>query len=173
MNQATIVDNPYRNRVEQALGSRDPFQVLAETPRALAAFVKANPAARMRTRPFEGKWTPNEILGHLADAEWAWGWRIREVLSRDRPTLLGYDQEAWVAAQQHNDREPQEHLDAFTAMRKSNLALWRRIPAADMERLGMHAERGPESLRTMLRMHAGHDLLHLDQITRYLAAVGA
>ncbi len=39
-----------------------------------------------------------------------------------------------------------------------------------MERLGLRAERGPESLRTMLRMHAGHDLLHLGQITRYLAA---
>jgi hypothetical protein len=165
-----IVENPYRNRVEQALGSRDPLQVLADTPRQLAAILAASPAGRLRARPFAGKWTPNEILGHLADAEWAWGWRIRMVLSHDQPVLTGYDQEAWVAAQGHNDREPREHLDVFTAMRASNVALWRRVAPADMDRLGLHAERGPESLRTMLRLHAGHDLLHLDQIARYLAA---
>ncbi len=172
MNDPPMVADPYRMRVEQALGRRDPFQVLAETPRALSEFVSANPPERLRTRPFEGKWTPNEIVGHLADAEWAWGWRIRTVLSQQRPAILGYDQEAWVRAQGHNDREPREHLDAFVAMRRSNLALWRRIAPEDMERLGLHAERGPESLRTMLRMHAGHDLLHLDQIDRYLAAIG-
>ena len=34
----------------------------------------------------------------------------------------------------------------------------------------MHDERGPESLDTMLRMYAAHDLHHIDQINRYLEA---
>ncbi len=93
MNQPPIVENPYRERVERALGSRDPLQVLAATPGALAKSVSATTRERLRARPFEGKWTPNEILGHLADAEWAWGWRIRTVLSQERPAILGYDQE--------------------------------------------------------------------------------
>lgn len=171
MTAPTIDAKAYQKRIEQALGARDPYQVLAETPRALATIVKSNAAGTLRARPFEGKWTPNEILGHLADAEWAWGWRIRMVISQDRPTLTGYDQELWVTAQAHNDREPGEHLEVFTAMRRSNLGLWRRIAPADMDRLGLHAERGPESLKLMLRLHAGHDLVHLDQIARYLAAI--
>jgi hypothetical protein len=42
---------------------------------------------------------------------------------------------------------------------------------ADLQRTGQHNERGPESLAVMLRMLAGHDLSHLDQIARYIRAV--
>ena len=43
--------------------------------------------------------------------------------------------------------------------------------AANLQRTGQHNERGPESLAVMLPMMAGHDLSHLDQITRYIRAV--
>jgi hypothetical protein len=36
---------------------------------------------------------------------------------------------------------------------------------------GRHNERGAESLAVMLRMQAGHDLSHLNQIDRYLCAI--
>jgi hypothetical protein len=49
--------------------------------------------------------------------------------------------------------------------------MWRRTSPADLERTGQHNERGPESLGVMLRLVAGHDLSHLDQITRYIQAV--
>jgi hypothetical protein len=45
------------------------------------------------------------------------------------------------------------------------------MPPADLQRTGQHNERGPESLGVMLRMLAGHDLSHLDQIARYIHAV--
>ena len=168
---ALAEDHPYRKRIEQALGARDPLAVLAETPRLLAAIVGRHTAAQLRTRPFAGKWTPTEIIGHLGDAEWAWGWRIRAVLGQERAVLTGYDQEAWVAAQAHNDRKPGELLEMFIALRHFNVDLWRLVGAHRLDRVGLHAERGPETLAQMLRLHAGHDLLHLDQITRYLAAV--
>jgi hypothetical protein len=44
----------------------------------------------LRARPFEGKWTPNEIIGHLTDSEWVYGYRLRLILSDDdrlRPAL--------------------------------------------------------------------------------------
>ena len=37
--------------------------------------------------------------------------------------------------------------------------------------MGLHAERGEEKLGFMLRMNAGHDLSHIDQIRRYIAAL--
>jgi hypothetical protein len=45
------------------------------------------------------------------------------------------------------------------------------MSAADLQRTGQHNERGPESLGVMLRMVAGHDLSHRDQLTRYIQAV--
>lgn len=41
----------------------------------------------------------------------------------------------------------------------------------ELERTGVHAERGEESVAHMMRLYAGHDLLHLQQIDRIRAAV--
>ena len=167
------VTNPraYRKKMADLLGDRDPLDVMSETPDKLAHTVNNTHANVMRTRPFPGKWTPNEIIGHLSDAEWVFGYRLRQILCENEPTILGMDHERWVVGQTHNDREPSEHLEMFTGLRLFNLGIWRRIDPADMARTGKHNERGPESLDTILRMCAGHDLSHLDQLNRYLEAI--
>jgi len=85
--------------------------------------------------------------------------------------VLGTQQDAWVARQRHNEREPSELVEIFRTLREFNLGVWRRTTAAELERTGLHNERGPESLAVMLRMMAGHDLSHLAQIERYLGTV--
>jgi hypothetical protein len=161
----------YREKMFRLLGDRDPLEVLAQTASTLTDLVGKDSAVILRTRPFEGKWTPNEIIGHLTDSEWVYGYRLRLILCEDNPTILGTNQDSWVAALQHNEREPSELLEIFRALRRLNLAVWRRTSPASLERTGQHNERGPESLGVMLRLLAGHDLSHLDQITRYIQAV--
>lgn len=161
----------YREKLLKLLGDRNPFEVLAQTVFALTEIVRTHSATALRTRPFEGKWTPNEIVGHLVDSEWVYGYRLRLILCEDNPTILGMDQELWVAGQRHNERESSALAEMFRAMRQGNLALWTRMSPAELQRTGQHNERGPESLEMMLRMLAGHDLSHLDQLTRYLQAV--
>jgi hypothetical protein len=161
----------YRARMFERLGDRDPLQVLAETHGSLARIIQANPVEAMRIRPAPGKWSANEVIGHLLDSEWTYGFRIRLILCEDRPTILGMDQELWVSGQHHNDREPGELVEAFAALRSLTLNVWRGLGPADLERVGMHNERGPESLGLMRRLIAGHDLAHLDQIARSLNAV--
>jgi hypothetical protein len=161
----------YRERMFNLLGDRNPLEVLAQTASALAGIVDQHSAAVLRARPFEGKWTPNEIIGHLTDSEWVYGYRLRLILCEDDPTILGTKQDAWVAALGHNEREPLELVEIFRTLRQFNLAVWRGTSPADLERAGQHNERGPEPLGLMLRLLAGHDLSHLDQITRYIQAV--
>jgi hypothetical protein len=161
----------YRERLFTLLGDRNPLEVLAQTASTLAEILRTHSATVLRTRPFEGKWTPNEIIGHLADGEWVYGYRLRLILSEDNPVMLGTQQEAWVAALRHNEREPEELVEMFRTLREFNLALWRRITPTDLKRTGQHNERGPEPLDAMLRMLAGHDLSHLDQIDRHIRSV--
>ena len=71
------------------------------------------PQRFLRTRPSEAKWTPNEIIGHLAGGEWAYGYRLRLILCDDNPTILGTNQDSWVAAQRHNEREPSEFFGSL------------------------------------------------------------
>jgi len=161
----------YREKMFSLLANRDPLEVLAQTASSLADIVGKHSAAVLRTRPFEGKWTPNEIIGHLTDSEWVYGYRLRLILCENDPAILGTKQDLWVAALRHNEREPSELVEVFRTMRLFNLALWRRTSPEDLNRTGKHNERGPESLGVMLRLLAGHDLSHLDQITRYIQAV--
>jgi hypothetical protein len=161
----------YREKMFSLLANRDPLEVLAQTASTLADIVGKHSATVLRTRPFEGKWTPNEIIGHLTDSEWVYGYRLRLILCEDDPTILGIKQDLWVAALRHNEREPSELVEIFRMMRLFNLALWRRTSPEDLKRTGQHNERGPESLGVMLRLLAGHDLSHLGQVTRYIQAV--
>ena len=146
----------YRQKLSTLLGDRNPLEVLAQTASTLAGIVRTHPATVLRTRPFEGKWTPNEIIGHLVDGEWVYGYRVRLILCEDNPTILGMNQESWVAAQRHNEREPSELVETFRTLRQFNLALWKRMSPADLKRTGQHNERGPESLGVMLQLSLIH-----------------
>ena len=163
--------NDYQEKMLGILGERDPLDVLSHTSSRLAEIVSENSVATLRARPFTGKWTPNEIIGHLTDSEWVYGYRLRLILCEEEPTILGTKQDAWVAGLRHNEREPTGLVNTFRTLREINLDLWKRTSAADLQRTGRHNERGQESLDTMLKLLAGHDLSHLDQIARYLDAI--
>jgi hypothetical protein len=162
----------YREKLFTLLGDRNPLEVLAQTASTLAEIVRTHSATVLRTRTFEGKWTPNEVIGHLADGEWVFGF------STEADSLLGQSDHpghepgfVLVAARRHNEREPSALVELFRTMRQFNLALSKPMSPADLKRTCQHNERGPESLAVMLRMLACHDLAHLDQITRNIRAV--
>lgn len=161
----------YQQKLKGLLGNQNPIQVLGRTADVLAGLVEKHAADVLRKRPYPGKWTPNEIIGHLTDSEWVYGYRIRLILCQDKPVILGMDQDLWVEGQKHNERSPRDLVTIFRNIRAANIELWKRMTAEDLNRVGLHNERGEESLGVMLRMNAGHDLSHIDQITRYVAAI--
>jgi hypothetical protein len=73
----------------------------------------------------------------------------------------------------HNDKEPEDLLETFTAVRSANLKLWRRSTQDERARYVMHSERGKESYDLMFRMLAGHDRFHLNQMRETLRQVRA
>jgi hypothetical protein len=161
----------YREKLFNLLAGRNPIEVLGQTASTLAEIVARHPAEVMRGRPIEGKWTPNEIIGHFIDSEWVYGYRLRLILCEDEPTILGFKQDAWVSSLRHNEREPSELVEIFRTLRVLNLSVWRRMSPEDLQRSGQHNERGAESLAGMLQLLAGHDLSHLHQINRYTQAL--
>lgn len=154
----------YREKLFNLLARRDPIEVLAQTASNLADIVARYPAEVLRRRAIQGKWTPNEIIGHLTDIEWVYGYRLRSILCEDEPAILGFRQDAWVASLRHNEREPSELVDIFRTLRALNLSAWRAMSPEDLQRSGQHNERGAESLAVILHLLAGHDLSHLRQI---------
>jgi hypothetical protein len=107
----------------------------------------------------------------FADSDLVGGFRLRMVLAHDRPAIAGYDQDLWASRLGYRDVDAHDALEQFAALRAANLRLWERLTPADLARVGMHAERGEESLEHMRRLYAAHDLLHLRQLERIREAL--
>ena len=162
--------NDFFEKMVALVGGREPLDVLAATPAVLRQIVEQYTVSDLRCRPYPGKWTPNEILGHLVDHEIVSGFRFRSVLFGDEPVLQGYPQEQWVSGQNHQEGDLVEFLTTFQALRHLHLRLWRGLGENALKKVGHRADRGKESVALMLRTMAGHDLSHIDQMQRYSAA---
>jgi hypothetical protein len=159
----------YRQSLLDALGADDPAEAQARTPVTLRALVRdAGPALRVRPEP--GEWSALECIGHIVDGELVVAGRYRWILAHDEPPILGYDQALWVDRLRHQDDDVDHLLGLFEALRASNLELWSRLSAAERVRVGLHTERGPESIELTFRLAAGHDRVHLGQARRALEA---
>ena len=161
----------YAAAVLDLLGTRSPIDVLAETPAALESLVAGVTADRLRQPEAPGKWSVQQVLAHLADSELVGAWRYRMILAQERPPIQGYDQDAWAQRLRYDEAEPQQSLGVFSAVRAWNLRLVGQLSPAELARVGVHAERGEESVGHLLKLYAGHDLLHRNQLQRILAAV--
>jgi hypothetical protein len=158
----------YRRPALDVLGQDDPFVVQEAEPELWRRLIE-QAGAHLRTRPAEGEWSALECLGHMTDSELITSARYRWVLSEIEPPLPGFDQSAWVARSDRAADDPALLLEIFSVLRRANVALWRRTPVAERSRVGLHAERGPESYELLFRLQAGHGRLHRAQAERALA----
>lgn len=155
------------------LGDQDPVAVLRSTPDALDRFLAGVPESVTAAPEAPGKWSIRQVVAHLADSELVGGFRLRMVLAHDRPQLTGYDQDLWAERLDYRHADLRLAREQFAALRRANVRLWERLSAADLRRVGVHGERGEESLEHLRRLYAGHDLLHLRQLDRIRASVAA
>lgn len=150
---------------------RDPIAVLRETPSLLSRAIDGVSRQLLRRPERPSKWSILQILQHLGDSEVVSGWRIRLIIAEDRPQLMGYDQDLWAERLHDDNEDPLEAIELFSIIRRANLRLIERASNTDLARVGVHVERGEESLGHLRRLIAGHDLLHLRQIERVRRAV--
>jgi hypothetical protein len=160
----------YQRFLLEALGADDPADAQATTPDALRSLV-AEAGDRLAVAPAPGEWSVLGCVGHLVDAEVVMSARYRFIAAQDEPPLVGYDQDTWVTRLGHERGDPRALLGLFEALRTANVAMWRSSTPKERARVGMHAERGPESYDLSFRMIGGHDRVHLAQARRAVTAV--
>jgi DinB family protein len=159
--------NEYRERILGLLGDRPAVETLLSTPARIEALVARLGASGLSRAWAPGKWTAREILAHLADAEMAVGFRLRQALAEPDHVVQPFDQDRWAVRYQALDGLAAAR--AFCALRAWNLELVRTLTEQDLARPVMHPERGMESVGIMVRMLGGHDLNHLAQLEQIAA----
>jgi hypothetical protein len=152
--------NPY----EKFLDGRPIETILAATPSAIAGLIETIGPAKSATPPAPGKWSPAEILSHLADCELAFGFRLRQTLAEDNHVIQPFDQDRWAAT--YAGISAASALAAFTAFRQWNLILIQKTLPTSADRRVAHPERGAMTFKTIVETMAGHDINHLSQLER-------
>ncbi len=150
---------------EDLVGSEDPLELLAATPERIARLVRPWRPARWKASYAPGKWSGAQIVLHLAQDEMSWSKRVRLALNDPGYVVQPYDAAVWV--ERETPVDALAALEAYLALRKLNLGLYRGIGEEERLRLFRHPQYGEMSIDWILRTLAGHDLHHL----RHLEAV--
>jgi len=124
------------------------------------------PPDLLTAHPIPGKWSAAEIVHHLADSETTSGLRLRRLLVEDHPLIQGYDQDAYAARLNYNQRAIAPSLDAFRCARATSAQLFEFMSDTDWQREGTHSESGSYSAEDWLRIYAAHAHNHAAQIRR-------
>lgn len=159
----------YSARLLALSNGKDARAVLAETPRRIGALIAGRTGEDLRWTSSPARWSIAQILAHLADAEIVGAYRFRMILGAPGTQIQAFDQDAWAREMSYETRDAAASLAVFTALRASLLQLVRGLDDEKLDRFGIHAERGKESVRHLISLYAGHDLNHLAQIERLIA----
>ena len=124
------------------------------------------PSELLTAHPIQGKWSAAEIIHHLADSETTSGLRLRRLLVEDHPLIQGYDQEAYAARLNYNNRELAPALEAFRSARATAAQLFEFMSDEDWQREGTHSESGSYGVEDWLKIYAAHAHNHAAQIRR-------
>lgn len=99
-------------------------------------FVQNIPMDKFAYRYTEGKWTIKDIIQHIIDTERIFGYRALRISRNDTTPLPGFEENDYVDNTDANNRSIQDLLAEFSAVRHSNLFLFKSFSEEQLKRVG-------------------------------------
>jgi len=144
---------------------RELIDQIAAAPGALAAAVAGVTEAQLDLPYRPGGWTVRQLVHHVADSHMHAYLRCKFALTVERPTIMPYDQNAWVSLTDARTLPPAVSLALLAALHERWVAMWRAMDAAEFARELHHPENGLMTLDAVLGMYAWHGRHHVAQLT--------
>jgi uncharacterized damage-inducible protein DinB len=137
------------------------------SPRQIAAAVSGLTEKTLRYKPAQDKWCILEILGHLADMEVLYAYRIRQMLGDKDPVIAPIDQDAWARNLGYLESSSPELVALYGLNRHANVRLLRRLKAEDLKKSARHPELDHRvTVADYVQMMSKHGPNHVEQIER-------
>ena len=143
------------------------LEAAEKNPKQIAAAVVGLPEKVMRYKPAADKWCIQEILGHLADTEIVYGYRLRQMLADQKPVIAPMDQNDWARNLGSLETPPAELIALYGLNRHGNLRLLQRLKPDDLGKSAYHPETKQDfTVAQLVERMATHGTSHLEQIDR-------
>lgn len=138
-----------------------------KSPKQIAAAVIGLSDKILRYKPSPDKWCILEILGHLADIEVVYAYRLRQMLADKKPVLAPMDQDDWARNLGYMETAPAELIALYGLNRHANAQLLRRLKPGDIDKSAYHPElKRDVTVAEYVEKMGTHGINHLAQIER-------
>lgn len=159
---------PYYLTYVGKVAGEDAHPPLVAQRESTARLLAGLPESQAAFRYAPGKWSLREVIGHLADSERIFAYRLLRVARGDTTPLASFDENRYVPAGNFERRPMGEVAAEFAAVRDATLALVGGLEPADLERHGIASDK-PVSARALAWIIAGHEAHHVGVLReRYL-----
>ncbi len=137
------------------------LEAAEKSPKEIAAAVSGLSPQVLRYKAAPDKWSILEILGHLADIEIVYAYRLRQMVADKKPVIAPMDQDEWAKNLGYMDTPAPELVALYGLNRHHNLRLLRRLKPGDLEKSAIHPEyQQPVTVATLIEKMAGHGTNH-------------
>jgi hypothetical protein len=123
----------YQPYLEATQPADDALFVLASQDAVLAAMGGWS-EAKAGHRYADGKWTVGQVVGHMADTERVFAYRLLRIARADETPLAGFDENAWQVGAGFESRTLASLVEELTAVRGASKALVRSLTAPALDR---------------------------------------
>jgi uncharacterized damage-inducible protein DinB len=141
-------------------------------PQLLRHAVSGMSREHLQAHPVAGKWSTLEVVCHVADFEPIIADRMKRVIAEDKPQLLGADENRFAASLAYHHRDVEEELTIIERTREQMARILRTLSPEAFQRVGVHNERGPQTLEKLVTTAINHIPHHVRFIEDKRKALG-
>jgi uncharacterized damage-inducible protein DinB len=117
--------------------------------------------AQLASHPVPGKWSIQQLVLHVMDADLVLTERMKRVIAEENPTLLAFSENNWMERLEYSRQPAEEAVQLFELNRGLFSRVLRHLPLTAYQRAGVHSERGNQTLADILRFSTTHLEHHL------------
>jgi DinB family protein len=159
---------PYYERYIALVPEGDVLSTLEAQMTETQSLLRALPASSSTYRYAPGKWSVNEVIGHLIDSERIFAARALRFARNDATPLPGFEQDDYVRNSKFDAYPVAELASEFDSVRRATVFLFRHLEEPAWMRRGI-ANNAEVSVRALAYIIAGHELHHREILrSRYL-----
>ena len=150
----------YFDRYISLVPGEDVLSFLETQTGSVLGAVAAIPEERAGFRYAPGKWSIREVVGHLADCERVFDYRLLAIARGEKAALPPFDENEFARQAGHDAVALPSLVDELAAVRAATMHLLRHLPGEAWARIGTVSGK-PTSVRALAFVMAGHVAHHM------------